>query len=103
MRNKKGTIVSKSGIKSVVVEVHSYRTHPKYKKRFRVSKKFHAHDEEGKANVGDEVTIYETRPLSKLKRWTLDASAASVAEPKGEAKAPKAQPIEPPKETPEEK
>jgi small subunit ribosomal protein S17 len=71
MRSKTGQIVSKSGLKTIVVEVHSYKEHPKYKKRYRVSKKFHAHDEEDKAQVGETVTIYETRPLSKLKRWTL--------------------------------
>ena len=71
MRSKKGEVVSKSGNKSIVVEVHSYKVHPKYKKRFRVSKKFHAHDEGNKYKVGDEVTIFETRPLSRLKRWTV--------------------------------
>lgn len=71
MRSKKGQVVSRSGTKSIVVEVHSYKIHPKYKKRYRVSKKFHAHDENNEANLGDTVTIYETRPLSKLKRWTL--------------------------------
>ncbi len=71
MRSKTGQIVSKSGLKTIVVEVHSYKEHPKYKKRYRVSKKFHAHDEDDKAQVGETVTIYETRPLSKLKRWTL--------------------------------
>lgn len=70
MRSKKGEVVSKSGNKSIVVEVHAYKLHPKYKKRFRVSKKFHAHDEKNECKVGDEVTIFETRPLSKLKRWT---------------------------------
>lgn len=73
MRTKKGTVVSKSGEKTIVVEVHTYRAHPKYKKRYRVSKKFHAHDEKNEAKVGDTVTIYETTPLSKLKRWTLEA------------------------------
>ena len=63
--------MSKSGLKTIVVEVHSYKEHPKYKKRYRVSKKFHAHDEENKGQVGETVTIYETRPISKLKRWTL--------------------------------
>lgn len=71
MRSKKGTVVSKSGDKSIVVEVHVYVMHPKYKKRFRKSKKFHAHDEQNTAKVGDEVLIVETRPLSKLKRWRL--------------------------------
>ncbi len=72
MRSKKGTVVSKSGAKSIVVEVNMYKAHPKYKKRYRVTKKFHAHDENDKFQVGDLVTIYETRPLSKLKRWTVE-------------------------------
>ncbi|MEK7145984.1 MAG: 30S ribosomal protein S17 [Patescibacteria group bacterium] len=76
MRSKQGVIVSKSGDKSIVVVVHTYRTHPKYKKRFRVSKKFHAHDEKNECKVGDTVTIYETRPLSKLKRWTVEEPKA---------------------------
>jgi small subunit ribosomal protein S17 len=73
MRSKKGTVVSKSGSKSIVIEVHTYKQHPKYKKRFRTTSKFHAHDEKETYKVGDEVTIYETTPLSKLKRWTVEA------------------------------
>ncbi|MBT4384785.1 30S ribosomal protein S17 [Candidatus Peregrinibacteria bacterium] len=83
MRSKKGTVVSKSGNKSIVVAVHTYKQHEKYKKRFRVTKKFHAHDEDNKAQVGDDITIYETKPLSKLKRWSVEA-------PKAETEAPKA-------------
>lgn len=75
MRSKKGTVVSKSGVKSIVVEVHSYKQHPKYKKKYRVTSKFHAHDEKGEYAVGDSVTIYETKPISKLKRWTVTAPA----------------------------
>lgn len=71
MRTKKGTVVSVSGAKTIVVQVDTYQAHPKYKKRFRVSSKFHAHDEEAKYEVGDKVEIYETKPLSKLKRWTV--------------------------------
>jgi small subunit ribosomal protein S17 len=71
MRSKKGTVVSKSGVKSIVVEVHEYKQHAKYKKKFRVTSKFHTHDEEEKYNVGDIITIYETKPMSKLKRWTV--------------------------------
>lgn len=77
MRSKKGFVRSKSGDKSIVVQVDSYKTHPKYKKRYRVSKAFHAHDEENKYQVGDKVTIYETRPLSKLKRWTVEKPSKS--------------------------
>lgn len=77
MRTKKGTVTSSAMDKTIVVTVHTYKTHPKYKKRFRVSKKFYAHDPENKYQVGDQVTIYETRPLSKLKRWTVELKKAA--------------------------
>lgn len=73
MRSKQGTVVSKSGAKTIVVAVHTYKQHPKYKKRYRTTSKFHAHDEQEQCKVGDEVTIYETKPMSKLKRWTVEA------------------------------
>jgi small subunit ribosomal protein S17 len=57
--------------KTIVVRVERKTRHPLYGKEMRQSKKFYAHDEEGKAKVGDHVTIVETRPLSKLKRWRL--------------------------------
>lgn len=71
MRSKKGTVTSDKMDKTIVVTVHSYKTHPKYKKRYRVSKKFYADDPKNSFKTGDEVTIYETRPLSKLKRWSV--------------------------------
>lgn len=72
MRTKEGTVVSKSGAKTIVVKVETAKTDPKYKKRYSESNKFHAHDEKETYAVGDKVTIYETRPLSRLKRWTVD-------------------------------
>lgn len=69
MRILKGTVVSDKMDKTVVVRVNRYKTHPKYKKRYRVSKKYYAHDPENKHKIGEEISIYETRPLSKLKRW----------------------------------
>lgn len=57
--------------KTVVVQVDTYKTHPKYKKRYRVSSKFYAHDESNSCELGQKVTIVETRPISRLKRWTL--------------------------------
>lgn len=72
MRYKKGTVVSDSMHKTVVVEVATYKTHPIYKKRYRVTKKFKAHDEENTYKVGDVITIYETRPVSKTKTWSVD-------------------------------
>lgn len=71
MRSKQGVVVSKSGNKTIVVQVSTSKVHPKYKKRYSVNNKFHAHDEANEAKVGDLVTIYETRPLSRLKRWTV--------------------------------
>lgn len=70
MRSKTGTVVSAKSDKTIVVKVDTYKSHPKYKKRYRVSTKFHAHDEANQYKEGDTVTIYECRPLSRLKRWT---------------------------------
>lgn len=72
MRTKTGIITSNKMTKTLVVKVTSYKSHPKYKKRFRVSKKFYADCEDSKKfNIGDTVTIMETRPQSKLKRWRV--------------------------------
>lgn len=71
MRTKTGTVTSRKMNKTLVLTVHSYKTHPKYKKRYRVSKKFYADNPENKYEEGDKITIYETRPLSKLKRWSV--------------------------------
>lgn len=71
MRFKNGIITSDKMDKTRVVTVHSYKVHPKYKKRYRVSKKYYADDPQNAYKVGQTVTIYETRPLSKLKRWTV--------------------------------
>ena len=57
--------------KTIVVKVETIRSHPRYKKVIRRSTKFHAHDEQNSANVGDVVRIVETRPLSKTKNWRL--------------------------------
>jgi small subunit ribosomal protein S17 len=70
MRTKTGTIVTAKD-KTVVVRVDRYVSHPKYHKRYRVSKKFHAHDESGKLTVGEKVTIAESAPISRLKRWKV--------------------------------
>jgi small subunit ribosomal protein S17 len=68
---RKGTVVSKSGDKSVVVQGETRERHPIYGKVVRRFKKYHAHDEANTAKVGDEVTIVETRPLSATKRWRI--------------------------------
>lgn len=74
MRTKTGIVTSTKMDKTIVVIVHSYKSHRKYKKKYRVSKKYYVHDPEGKYKEGDKITIYESRRLSKLKRWTTVAS-----------------------------
>ena len=66
-----GTVVSISGDKSITVKIDYRKRHPKYGKMMTVSKKLHAHDEKNECGVGDLVTVMETRPLSKTKRWRL--------------------------------
>lgn len=67
----KGEVVSDKMDKTVVVEVKRVVMHPKYKKRYTVSKKYKAHDEKNECKVGDIVVIEESRPLSKEKRWRV--------------------------------
>ncbi len=78
MHSKTGVVVSSKMDKTIVVRVDNYKVHPKYKKRYMVSKKFYAHDEANQCKEGDKVTIYETRPLSRLKRWTTQEPKASA-------------------------
>ena len=68
---REGIVVSAAGDKTAVVRVESRKKHPLYGKTMTVSTKFHAHDEENNADVGDRVRIMEMRPVSKLKRWRL--------------------------------
>jgi len=70
-KTRVGVVVSDKMTKTIVVEVERRVPHPQFKKIVRKTTKFYAHDEEGKAKVGDKVLIQESRPLSKLKRWTL--------------------------------
>jgi small subunit ribosomal protein S17 len=72
-RNEKvGQVVSTKMQKTIVVEVEMRKAHAKYKRIVRSTKKFYAHDELSSARLGDVVRIRETRPLSKLKRWSLE-------------------------------
>lgn len=66
-----GKVVSDKMDKTVVVEVTRLVQHPVYKKTIKYRKKFMAHDEENKCKVGDIVSIIESRPLSKRKRWVV--------------------------------
>jgi small subunit ribosomal protein S17 len=66
-----GQVVSTKMAKTIVVEVNRQKAHPLYRRVVKRSKKFYAHDELQTARTGDQVRIEETRPLSRLKRWTL--------------------------------
>lgn len=67
----KGTVVSDAMDKTVVVEVGRFVKHPKYKKFYTISKKYHAHDEKNQFKIGDAVEIIPTRPLSKTKSFIV--------------------------------
>jgi ribosomal protein uS17 len=70
-QERRGVVVSSAMDKTIVVKVDVITSHQRYKKVIRRSVKFHAHDEQNTAKVGDIVRIVETRPLSKTKRWRL--------------------------------
>ncbi len=73
VRTKKGVVVSNVQDKTIVVKVDRYEMHPKYKKRYLISKKFHVHNPDNKKfELGDNVTFYETTPISKKKKWTIE-------------------------------
>ena len=66
-----GRVSSDKTDKTIVVTVQTRKTHPLYRKQYTVTTKFMAHDEKNEAQVGDKVSIVETRPLSARKRYTL--------------------------------
>jgi small subunit ribosomal protein S17 len=66
-----GKVTSNKANKTITVSVERQISHPLYRKYFKRSKKFMAHDEENLCNIGDTVKIKESRPLSARKRWTL--------------------------------
>jgi small subunit ribosomal protein S17 len=72
----RGVVVSDKQEKTVVVKVERRFTHPLLKKTVRRTKNYHAHDEGKKYKIGDQVSIEETRPISKLKRWIVVEGAA---------------------------
>lgn len=72
-RSKQGTVIRRSGDKSVVVRVERMVKHPVVKKYVRRHTHFHVHDPDNTCTIGDEVIIQESRPLSKMKRWRFSA------------------------------
>ena len=71
VKEKIGIVVSNKMQKTIVIKVESRYSHPIYSKTMVKTKKYLAHDESGQCNIGDQVLVQETRPLSKRKRWTL--------------------------------
>lgn len=71
VKERVGIVVSTKMEKTIVVQVESRFPHPIYSKTMVKTKKYLAHDEAGECNLGDQVLVRETRPLSKRKRWTL--------------------------------
>ena len=65
----KGVVVSAKMTNTLVVETLRMKKHPKYDKRYRVSKRYHVHDTSQSYKVGDQISFQECRPLSKTKRW----------------------------------
>ena len=70
---RRGYVVSEAMDKPIAVELERRSTHPLYGKVVRSTRKVKAHDEHNEAHIGDLVSIMETRPLSKTKRWRLDS------------------------------
>lgn len=71
-----GTVVSDKADKTITVLVETQVSHPKYKKRVKVSKKYAAHDESNKFKTGETVKIIECRPISKSKKWQVISETA---------------------------
>ena len=70
-KSRVGVVISNKMEKTIVVEHVARVPHPRFKKIVKKSKKYYVHDEKGEAAIGDRVRIVETRPTSKLKRWSL--------------------------------
>lgn len=68
---KKGKIMRDKMDKTIVVSVVSFETHPKYKKKYKVTKRYKAHDPENKFKVGEIVEIIPCRPISKEKKFKV--------------------------------
>jgi small subunit ribosomal protein S17 len=66
-----GIVVSDKMQKTVVVQVERMKEHPKYKRRYKIHKKYKAHDQNQEYHIGDKVVIEETAPISKDKKWRV--------------------------------
>lgn len=77
-RTLTGIVVSNKADKTIIVNVETRKTHPIYKKQYTEGRRIAAHDESNEANVGDKVTIIETRPISASKRFKLQSIDAKA-------------------------
>ena len=75
-----GKVVSSKSNKSIVVEVTRRIKHKLYKKIIKRIKRYHAHDEDNVYKIGDNVTIQETKPISKMKSWITYNSSSNIKE-----------------------
>lgn len=71
-----GVVVSDKMMKTRVVAITRLKQHPKYLKYYKVTQRFKAHDAENQYKTGDKVTLRETRPLSRDKRWEIIGKVA---------------------------
>lgn len=79
VKKRTGVVVGDAMDKTVVVEVMRIKSHGRYKKQIRTSKRFKAHDEGNACSVGDKVEIIESRPYSKTKRWRVSRVVETAA------------------------
>jgi len=68
---KKGRVISNKMDKTIVVAVESFKTHPKYIKKYKSTKKYKVHDPENKAKIGDVVEFIDCKPVSKDKKFKI--------------------------------
>ncbi len=66
-----GLVIGDSSKKTILVRVETVKTHPKYHKRYTVSRNYQVHDEKGEYKKGDKVSFIECRPYSKFKKWRV--------------------------------
>lgn len=71
IRQLTGTVASAKMQKTVIVSVEKLKEHAKYRKQYKVTKKYKAHDEKGEYKAGDRVIIQEAKPMSREKRWKV--------------------------------
>ena len=71
VKEKVGIVISNKMDKTIVINVESRYAHPMYSKIMVKTKRYLAHDENQECNIGDQVLVKESRPLSKRKRWIL--------------------------------